>query len=257
MNEKHVMVSRYDSGKRYFLISARLRQEVGALSDFTKILAVRGIDVLEGHIYVSREPEGYVTFFAEAKDKRIDSRFINQLLKGSSYLEGLTVVESRRGLIVDSVNFPLMTGAGRRSVLLSADSVREVFHEAVRKYGDPAREMIYWIGFSYGKDTWQTSFGGIGFDKQDLQEYLEVYSAIGMGRPFLEKLKGEVPVARVAVEHCFECEGRRGDRPESIFMSGVLAGSFTVAFGRDMVARESQCVAMGSKRCIFEVVSRQ
>ena len=54
MSEKYVMVLRHEPGRRYFLISVKAEERVGALADLSRLLAVRGFDVLEGHVFVDR-----------------------------------------------------------------------------------------------------------------------------------------------------------------------------------------------------------
>jgi predicted hydrocarbon binding protein/predicted amino acid-binding ACT domain protein len=253
MTEKVVMVMRRDPKKRYFLISAMLKEQVGALADMTKILAIRGVNILEGHIYVTSEPHGYVTLFAEATDAKADADFLKQMLKGSSFLESVTVLESRKGMIVDTVNFPLMTDFGQRSILLSAESVRDLFRTAKEGYGNTASEAIYSLGFSQGGVISSKLFVGLEKEKETLQEFLSFYGAVGMGKPIIEKYSAEAETLRVSVEGCFECEGLQSSSPVSTFFLGVLAGSFTTLFGKDVSVKETKCVAMGAKKCEFEI----
>jgi len=253
MNEKHVMVMRNNPKKKCFLISAELKEQVGALADITKILAIRGVDILEGQIYVTKEGRGYFTFFAEAADAKTDADFLIQMLRGSSFLESVEAVESRKGIIIDSLNFPLTTDFGERSVLLSAESARETFRKAREQYGRNAADLIYSLGFSNGSGVWAKLFGGLGRDKESLQEFLSYYAAIGMGKATLVRYRAEANTVTVSVEGCFECEGVQSASPVSAFFVGVLAGSFSSLFGIQMVANETRCIATGAKSCEFEI----
>jgi len=256
MNEKQVMVMRHDPKKKYFLISTMLKEQVGALADITRILAVRGVDILEGQIYTTMEGHGYVTLFAEARDARIDVNFLKQILRGSTFLEATVVLESHKGMIIDSVNFPLVTDFGERSILLSAEAVRETFRTTREGYGKEAADLIYRLGFSYGSGVWSKLFTGLEKDKGSVEGFLAFYSAVGLGKATLERYRVEASILRVSVEGCFECEGLEASSPASAFFLGVLAGSFGALFGREMVAREIKCVAMGDKRCEFELTPR-
>jgi predicted hydrocarbon binding protein/predicted amino acid-binding ACT domain protein len=253
LGEKHFMVMRYGPKKKYFLISAKLKEQVGALADFTKILAIRGVDVLDGRIHVSEVPEGYFTLFVEASNPRVDAGFLKQMLNNSSFIESLTVTESRSGMIVDSVDFPLVSGDGRRSIVLTADSARDLFSRAIDVWGKNAEDMVYQLGVDYGADAWSGRIGGLVSDGESLQEYLRLYAAIGMGMVFVERFKQDVPSIEVSVERLFECEGVESPSPRSVFFRGVLAGIASLLFGREMVAREVACVATGAKRCRFEI----
>ena len=256
MDEKHVMVGRYDPKKRYFMISAKLKEQVGALADMTKILAIRGVNILEGQIYVTDEPMGYVTLFAEATDKKTDANFLKQMLAGSSFMETVGVIESRKGMIIDTLNFPLMTDFGERSILLSAGAVREALRATKEGYGKIGADVIYSLGFSQRTGAWSSLLSGRAKDKESLQEFVEFYSAVGMGKVTVEKYNADANTASVSVEGCFECQGLQSSTPMSLFFLGVLAGGLTSFFGMEMSAKETKCTAMGAKRCEFDIAPK-
>jgi predicted hydrocarbon binding protein len=253
VDEKHIMVVRYGPKKRYFLISAKLSEHVGALADFTKILAIRGVNILEGSIHVSDAPEGHVTLFVEGSDPRTDAGFLEQMLSGSSFLESVEVFEGRNGMIVDSASFPLVSDVAGRSILLTTDSLRNLFSHVTEKWGKDAEELIYQLGVDYGSGLWSGTASAPVSDKESLQQYLHVYGAIGMGRVTVEKFRDAVPSVDLSVEGLFECEGPRSPAPRSVFFRGILAGTASSVFGREMAAREVACVAAGAKKCQFEV----
>lgn len=254
MSDKHVMVLRYNPKKKYFLISLKLKEQVGALADVSRVLAIRGFDILEGHIFVNPEElHGYMTFFAEASNPKVDSRFIKQLLEGSSFLESATVIESRRGLIIDSVNFPLRSSLGDRAILLRSEPFRQMLSWVMERYGKEGEEMVYQSGYAYGSVSWTELFGGLEMDKQALEEYLQVLSAIGIGRPRIERFEAEVPSIHIVVESSFECEGVTSSTPRAIFLSGFLAGALGALFGKELFCAETKCVANGAKVCEFEI----
>lgn len=249
------MVLRHVPKKKFFIISAKLTEHVGVLADLSKLLAVRGLTILEGHIHVPNPSFGYLTLLTEATDSGTDADLIRQMLKGSMFLQSLTVIESKGGMIIDSVNFPLIGAQDKRSVLMSAESVRDLFDLAKAKWGKDAEDLVYRLGVGYGTGVWTEISSALGRDKESLQEYLEFYSAIGMARATVERFKSNVPSAEISVERLFECEGITSKDPKSIFFRGVLSGSISSFFGKEMVAKETTCISTGSKKCRFEVVS--
>jgi len=257
MNEKHVMVLRHVPKKKFFIISAKLTEQVGVLADLSKLLAVRGMTILEGHIHVPNPSYGYVTLLAEATDPATDADLLRQVLKGSIFLQSLTVIESKGGMIIDSVNFPLVGAMDRRAVLMSAESMRDLFDLVAAKWGKEAEDLIYGLGVGYGNGFWAELSGALGKDKDSMQEYLEFFSAIGMARATVERFKSNVPSLEVSVERLFECEGVTSKAPKSVFFRGVLAGSSSSLFGREMTARETDCIATGDKKCKFDVIPMQ
>ena len=257
MNDKHVMVMRYDPKAKFVLVSAKVKEQVGALADLTKILAIRGIDILEGHIYVSDAPEGYVTLFAASADSRMDANFVKQILQGSTYLESLTVIGGSRGAIIDSVNFPLIGGLNQRSILVTAATARDLMSRAKEKWGKEADEIIYEMGAEWGEAGWSGMISALGGDRESLQEYLQLFSAVGIGRAFVERFKPTGPSAVVSVQRLFECEGVRSDKPGSSFFRGIIAGCTSSLFGKKMTAMETSCLAMGDKECRFKATASE
>jgi predicted hydrocarbon binding protein len=250
------MVMRYSPKKRYFLLSAKLRERVGALADFTRILAIREVNLLEGRVHVSDASEGYVAFFVEATNPRVDADFLEQMLKGSSFLETLTVVEGKDGMIVDSASFPMVSGLGKRSILLDADSARDLIYRLTEKLGTGAGDIVYQLGVEYGSNAWSGAVGGLVRGEESLQLYLQLFEAVGMGKVRLEEFREGDPSMVVSVERLFECNGLSSSSPRSFFFRGALAGIAGSLFGREMSAREVACVASGAKRCRFEVSPR-
>ena len=66
--DKEVMVFHYDPKKKVFLVSLHLENEPGALGNLADLLAVRGMNILEGFFGgMSSEPKATVSFFVETE----------------------------------------------------------------------------------------------------------------------------------------------------------------------------------------------
>lgn len=257
MNDRYVTVLRYDPSKRYFLISAKLKEQVGALADLTRILAVRGFNILEGYFFVPKgQPTGTMTLIAEASRQKVDKDFVQQLLEGSSFIDSVEVVESKKGLIINSVNFPVRWEAEGRVLLLQTDALKQMFTAMRDKLGKEADGFLYKLGSDYARKIWKDLFSGLPVDQESIQYQLELYSALGFGKPEITRYKQQVPSAKISVSGSFECEDGHSSVPMSHFLRGALGGSFEVFLGRGLTTTESQCVAMGAKNCEFEISAK-
>jgi predicted hydrocarbon binding protein len=257
MEDRYVTVLRYHPAGRYFLISVKIREQVGALADLTKILAVRGFNILEGHFFSPKDnPSGFVTVIAETSGPKTDIQFVQQLLESSPYLESVSIAESKKGLIIDSLNFPVRLGSGGRMVMLQTGALQKILRSIRAKLGEGADEFVYGLGLDYGTQTWRELFSGLPGEQDVVQYELELLTALGMGRAKVTGYKAQPPSVKLSIEGSFECEGEKSDSPACHFLSGMLAGGLGVAMHGELGARETKCAAKGARACEFEVGAR-
>jgi predicted hydrocarbon binding protein len=253
--DKEVMVFHYDSKKKVFLVSLHLENEPGALGNLADLLAVRGMNILEGFFGgMSFEPKATVSFFVETANQRVDASWLKELIESSVYASDVEVKPGVDGFVVDSVNFPLTWNTGDRAVLMQMTSLRTMFDlvmAADRKEGERA---IYNQGFSYARATYERLF--LTYrpkSKEGLAEMLKIHSATGWGRLELSDLNPEHRRAKLKLEAGFECTGMNTGKPESNFIRGHLAGALSTYFGSEVKAVETRCISKGDPHCEFEV----
>ncbi len=255
MNPKYVMVVRRDPGKRYFLLSILLTDEPGALTHVSRALAIRGLNILESYsCSTEKENQAVWSLIAETYDKRMDADFLIQLLKESNFVEKVEVKESKNGLIIDSLNFPILIGSGSRAIVIHADYMARALAAISERFGEEGSRMIFEMGMSCGMDR-------IGFLFKDSQEEpravidqsLELLSATGWGRGSIVHYNPSGPALSIAVQSNFECTGVSSQKPTSNFLRGVFQGAVGAILGEGFECRETQCVAKGDKQCLFEI----
>lgn len=251
---KDLMVYHYDPKKRFYLISFREQNVPGALGAVTSILGVRGVNLLEGFFGSDPKDEwGPVSFFVESTDPKVDKDWLMQYLKASIYISDIEIRESRDGFLADSVNFPLSWGSGDRAVAMRAEQVKGMF-DVVRGVPGIGDDVLYKMGFQYGKNTWQKLFGlfqpktGVS-----VADDLQIYTAVGWGRIELLELNPTARQAKVRFYDGFECIGTSYSRPYCHFTRGHIAGAFSAHFKADMNCTEVRCAATGEKYCEFDV----
>lgn len=90
---------------------------------------------------------------------------------------------------------------------------------------------------------------------EQLENLFSLYSACGWGILELRELNMEKATCTIRATENFECATFKGQvtEPRSHFMRGHLSGVFAEVFGRDVLAKEVKCVAMGDPHCEFSV----
>ncbi len=59
----------------------------------------------------------------------------------------------------------------------------------------------------------------------------------------------------IRLERLWECEIQKSivDKPASNFVRGLLAGFFKKLLGKEVVVKETKCIALGDPYCQFEI----
>ena len=63
-----------------------------------------------------------------------------------------------------------------------------------------------------------------------------------------------IKCGKIAVHDSFECEGAKvTGQPYGAMVRGMIAGIFAEVFGKPFQVEETECIAKGDKRCVFEI----
>jgi len=253
---KDVMVFRYDAKKKYFLVSLRLENKPGALGNLANMLAIRGINILEGFFGgISTGTKGNAGFFLESTNARMDESWLKDFLSGSVYVSDVEVKSGVEGFLTDSLNYPITWNNGDRAVLMRIEGLRVMLDAVKASKGGAGEAAIYQQGFSFGKAAWDNLIQvHRPVSKEGLAEMLRIYTATGWGRTELTDLNVPQVQARVRMSECFESVGLNTGKAECYFVGGHLAGAFTGYFGVYVRAQETKCVSKGDSQCEFEIL---
>ena len=252
---KEVMVFHYDPKKKVYLVSLHLQNEPGALGNLTNMLAVRGMNILEGFFGgMSYEPKATVSFFANATNPRMDESWLKDLIESSVYASDVEVRSGVDGFVSDSLNFPLTWNAEDRAVLMPAACLKPMFDAVIAANRIEGERVIYDQGFSLGRATYERLFSIYRPNSRaGLAEMLKTYSAIGWGQLELPGLDPDHKRAKLKLEKGFECTGMNTGKPESNFIRGHLAGVLSAYFGSEVKAVETRCISKADPCCEFEI----
>ncbi len=252
---KDVMTFHYDPKKKVYLASLHLENEPGALGNLTNMLAVRGMNILEGYFGgMAYEPKATVSFFVETTNPRMDESWLKDFIESSVYASDVEVRSGVDGFISDSVNFPLTWNMGDRAVLIQTVSLRQTFDAIMAVDRKEGERVIYDQGFSLGRTTYERLFSIYRpKSRAGLAEMLKTYSATGWGRLELPGFDPEHKRAKLKLEEGFECTGMNTGKSESNFIRGHLAGVLSTYFGSEVKAVETRCISKGDSYCEFEI----
>ena len=249
------MIYRYDPKKKYFLVSLKLENKPGALGNIGDLLAIRGINILEGFFGgISNGSKGTMGFFLETTNQKMDEAWLKDLLQGSVMVSDVEVRSGVEGFLADSVNFPLTWNTGERAVLMRMSTLRAML-DAVRE-SDPKHgpAALYKQGFDFGYTGWENLLDlHRPKTREGLAEMLNIHVAAGWGH--LELTDLDVPAKRawLRMDDGFECADVSANSPVGFFTSGHLAGVMSAYFGVKMRSTESKCTSVGDEHCEFYI----
>ena len=252
---KDVIVYHFDPKKKHFLVSLHLENKPGALGNLANLLAIRGINILEGFFGgMSYGEKANLSFFLETTNQQMDEGWIKDFLVSSVYVSDVEVKSSVEGFLTDSLNFPITWNNGDRAVLMRVEGLRVMLDSV--KAADPGagEEAIYLQGFSYGKAAWDNLMG-VHHPKtrEGLAEMLKIYIATGWGKTELLDVNPARNQARIRMEEAFESTGLNTGKAECYFIAGHLAGMMSVHFGSEVKTVETKCRSKGDPHCEFQI----
>jgi len=251
---KDVMVFRYDPKKRYFLVSLHLENKPGALGNLANLLAIRGVNILEGYFGgISSGSKGIASFFLESTNQQLDEGWIKDFLTSSVYVSDVEVKSGVEGFLTDSLNFPITWNNGDRAILMRVEGLRVMLDAVKSASSNTGEAEIYRQGLTYGIAAWRNLMEiHRPKTKEGFLEMLKIYVSTGWGKVDLLDLNPEHLRARVKMAEGFESSGLSTGKAECYFIGGHLAGALTAYFGAEVKAHETKCVSKGDSHCEFE-----
>jgi len=252
---KDVMVYRFNPKGKHFLVSLHLENKPGALGNLANLLAIRGMNILEGFFGgMSYGEKANVSFFLESTNQQIDEGWIKDFLATSVYVSDVEVKSSVEGFLTDSLNFPITWNNGDRAVLMGVEGLRAILDSVKATEPGVGEEAIYLQGFSYGKAAWENLMG-VHHPKtrEGLAEMLKIYIATGWGKIDLIDVNTQHNHAQVKMDEAFESTGLDTGKAECYFIGGHLAGMMSAYFGAEVKTVETKCRSKGDPHCEFQI----
>lgn len=140
---------------------------------------------------------------------------------------------------VEAVGDPIV---GREQLASSLRKMRELF-------GPGGDMMVYQMGLDAGRRSPLVP-------AKDYQVFSELFSDNDWGEIQSVDTDKALTSITVVLRSGFECEGQKSPAPNSQFVRGHLAGTFTQILGEEATCDEVRCIATGDDVCEF-IVSRK
>jgi predicted hydrocarbon binding protein len=253
-SNKDVLVFERPAGRKVFLVTVDLKNELGAVSDISDRSAKLKLNILTGFTSTpGTDNIGRFSYLAEARDPSLTAAAPKTELESSKYLVSCSVKEPHNNLLVDSLNFPLRWNNGDRAVMLRTEFFSAMATKIRTVLGTGADVTLYELGYDHGFPSWKNiveDYETTTLD--DLEELMSFYTAVGWGRTQAIAFDPAAKTTTVRMFDNFECAYSSSAAPTSHFVRGHLAGAFSAIFKSPMKVEETHCIATGDEYCEFE-----
>ncbi|MEN3016791.1 MAG: V4R domain-containing protein [Candidatus Methanosuratincola petrocarbonis] len=246
-------------GKKLFGIRFNLKVDPGALSAIVQIALKYNVMPL----YFASSPSTITTeipvlALLDVTCSTVPIEGIVSELESTGAVGGIRIIEPiTEGLVIDNLSHPLTAG-GDRAIILRAAGYRRLIRGIKEQFGSGGEAFLYYEGLELGK-----GFGKLhrsAAEAVGLKDPVEIYRRIstaafqwaGFGR--IEVIHLGDSGGKIAVYDSFECNGAKvTGQPYGAMVRGMNAGVFAEVFGKPFQVEETECIAKGNKRCVFEI----
>lgn len=251
---KIVTAFMYIPKKDYFLLNLEMRNRLGDLAAVSHILAESSIEVLTGSFTrgAGGRP-GTWQVFVQPLNSNFTSDELKKLLLSCPDVVGCQVKESREGLLVDSVTFPIKISSGQRAMIIRNDVWNSMLKRTREKFGSGGDVIIYEQGNMAGRITGKELLAALGknFLTQQLDQVIAMYQALGWGKAKIFNFILSPLSLTIRMWESAECMGQKSDKPTGHFIRGHIVGVVEEMFGIECRCVETFCLARGAAYCEF------
>jgi predicted hydrocarbon binding protein len=246
----------YFPKKNYFLVSLEMNNRSGDLAAVSQVLAESKVSILNGSYNRGTQGQpGSWQMFIVPLDQNLSANDMRKILTSCPDVAKCQIQESKDGLLVDSLTFPIKLSSGQRAMIIRNEIWSNILQKTRQKFSTGGNVIIYDQGISAGKIVARELLNEIGRENvaQQFDQIISMYQAVGWGKA--DVLSYEQKPLRVAVrmKDSAECMNQQSDRPIGHFIRGHLAGLAGELFGIVVKCTETSCIAKGQQYCEFLV----
>lgn len=244
----------YIPKRTYFLLNLELRNRLGDVATVSKILAEANIEILTGSFTrgVAGKP-GSWQVFVQPLTTNISADDVKRLLLSCPDVVGCQIKESREGLLVDSVTFPIKISSGQRAMIIRNDVWNSILQRTREKFGSGGDVIIYEQGYTAGRISGRELLTALGRDflANQIDQIIAMYQALGWGKAKVITFVHSPMTLVIRMWESAECMGQKSDKPTGHFIRGHIVGHVEEMFGIECKCVETSCLAKGNQYCEF------
>lgn len=244
----------YIPKKSYFLLNLEMRNRLGDLAAVSKVLADANIEILTGSFTRGGGGKpGTWQVFVQPLVGNLGIEDLKRLLLSIPDVVGCQVKESRDGLLVDSVTFPIKISSGQRAMVIRNDVWNSMLQRTREKFGSGGDVIIYEQGNMAGRMSGKELLAALGrsFLTQQLDQVVAMYQALGWGKAKILNFTQSPLALAMRMWESAECMGQKSDKPTGHFIRGHIVGHLEEIFGVECKCVETSCLARGNPYCEF------
>lgn len=250
----------YIPKKSYFLLNLELRNRLGDVAAVSNILAQNSIEVLTGSFTrgAGGRP-GIWQIFVQPLNPGVTLDEVKRLMLSCPDVVGCQIKESRDGLLVDSVTFPIKISSGQRAMIIRNDVWNSMLQRTREKFGSGGDVIVYEQGNMAGRMTGKELLAALGknFLLQQLDQVISMYQALGWGMARIMSYSQSPFSLAIRMWDSAECMGQKSDKPTGHFIRGHIVGNVEEMYGIEVKCAETSCLARGNPYCEFIVEEKK
>ena len=232
----------YIPKKNYFLLNLELRNRLGDVAAVSHILAENGIEILTQLLHQGLwERPGTWQVFVMPVNTNFSSEDLKRLLFSCPDVVGCQIKDSREGLLVDSITFPIKISSGQRAMIIRNDVWNSMLKRTREKFGSGGDVIIYEQGNMAGRMTGKELLVALGKDflTQQLDQVVAMYQALGWGKAKVLSFVHSPLALTIRMWDSAECMGQKSDKPTGHFIRGHVVGVVEEMFGIECKCEET------------------
>ena len=250
------MVYLFKKGRNLVGFEIVLRNVPGAMSytfSLTKNYGLNGVYIEECGI---SEESGRFFIAVDFTDKDIDPEALLAEFRGAKdYIVNADISPSL-GDIIFPLKFCAKDIGGMRAILLGSGNMRGIILGIKESLGeDGGNTFLYHLGYGVGGELYKMYAEPMKI--KDIRKGILLLEALARGAGWADIIGYELTGNKMIIrfDRLWECEIQKGraDKPASNYVRGILTGFFKALSDRDLVIKESKCIAVGDPYCQFEM----
>lgn len=256
---KIVTAFMYLPNTNFYLLSLEIKNRVGNMVSISKALADSRIGILNGSFSTGYGGLAHWLMFVKPEDSEMNGEAIRRVLLSLPDVVTCQIKQSKSGLLVDELSFPVVTTSGERTMIFRNEIFNGMLRATREKFGSGADVITFDQGASAGEVSGKELITVVGKEKigELITHIVSMYQSLGWGLAQVIKLNRSPFKMVIRMYENAECSGQRSTKPVSHFLRGHMVGVVDGVFELETQCVETSCMATGDKYCEFSLEEKR